>query len=57
MAMRSMTRQIAEIDQRIEAKRRRLADTWDPSDLADLRESIDELLEERTRLTGGTHRA
>ena len=55
--MRSMTRQIAEIDQRIEAKRRRLADTWDPSDLADLRESIDELLEERTRLTGGTHRA
>ena len=55
--MRSMTRQIAEIDQRIEAKRRRLANTWDPSDLADLREDIDELLDERVRLTGGTHRA
>ena len=57
MPMRSMTRQIAEVDQRIEAKRRRLADTWDPSDLADLREDIDALLDERQRLTGGTHRA
>ena len=57
MPMRSMTRLIAEVDARLQLKRRLLAEAADPDDLASLYEDIDALLEERTRLTGGTHRA
>ena len=57
MPMRSMTRQIAEVDARLELKRRLLARVTCPDDLASLYEDIDELLDLRTRLTGGTHRA
>ena len=54
--MPTRTRELTRLDARLEVKRRLLAEAADPDDLASLYEDIDELLDERGRLTGGTHR-
>ena len=56
MALRSMTRELSECDQRIQYKRRRLLAENDPDEAACLREDIDQLLEARLAISEGRAR-
>jgi hypothetical protein len=57
MAMRSMTRELVEIDQHLTKLQRQLHDhTWEPDEIAALRVDIDTWLERRHSITTGTAR-
>lgn len=56
MAMRSMTRQLTDLDQQLTKLRTQLSDsTWEPEELEAVRVEIDQLLEQRHTLTSGLH--
>ena len=54
--MKAMTRELARCDDRLRAKVRDLHRTTDPSEYADIREDIDELLDTRQAIINGTAR-